>query len=65
MKKFVVLLEGWNDKHEQDCMTYVIPTENDVEDILNVGELAEVMARRDYPQFDEFQILYVKELLAR
>lgn len=41
MKKFVVLLEGWSDKHEQDCMTYVIPTENDVEGILSVGELAE------------------------
>ena len=65
MKKFVVLLEGWNDKHEQDCMAYVIPTENDIGSILNVEEPAEVMAKRDYPQFDKFQILYVKELLIR
>ena len=65
MTKFVVLLEGWNDKREQDCMAYVITTGNDIESILNAEEPAEAMARRDYPQFNKFQILYVKELLAR
>lgn len=65
MKKFVVLLEGWNDKHEQDCMTYVVDVDDDFESILSVEEQAEKMARSEHPHLKSFETLYIKELLNR
>lgn len=49
MKKFVALFEGWNDKHEQECMCYTISVNDDFESILSVEEQAEKMARSEYP----------------
>ena len=45
MKKFVALFEGWNDKHDHECMCYVVDVDDDFESILSVEEQAEKMAR--------------------
>ena len=65
MKKFVVLLEGWNRKHDHECMCYTISVNDDFESILGVEEQAEKMARSEYPHLTKFETLYIKELLDR
>ncbi len=65
MKKFVALFEGWNDKHDHECMCYVVDVNDDFESILSVEEQAEKMARSEYPNLKNFETLYIKELLNR
>lgn len=65
MKKFVVLFEGWNDKHDHDYMRYVVDANDAFESILSVEERAEKMARSEYPHLTEFETLYIKELIKR
>lgn len=65
MKKFVVLFEGWNEKHDHECMCYVVDVDGDFESILSVAEQAGKMARNEYPHLKSFETLYVKELLNR
>lgn len=36
MKKFVVLFECWNYKHDHECMCYVVDVDDDFESILSV-----------------------------
>lgn len=63
MKKFVVLFEGWNDKHYHDYMRYVVDANDGFESILSVEERAEKMARSKHPNMKNFKTLYIKELL--
>lgn len=65
MKKFVALFEGWNDKHDHECMCYTVSVNDDFENILSVEEKAEKMARNEYPHLKKFETLYIKELLNR
>ena len=65
MKKFVVLFEGWNDKHDHDYMRYVVDTNDVFESILSVEERAEKMARNEYPHLTKFETLYIKELIKK
>ena len=65
MKKFVALFEGWNDKHDHECMCYTISANDDFESILSVEEQAEKMARNEYPNLTKFETLYIKELIKR
>lgn len=65
MKKFVALFEGWNDKHDHECMCYVVDVDDDFESILSVEEQAEKMARNEYPHLTKFEPLYIKELIKR
>lgn len=65
MKKFVVLFEGQNEKHDHECMCYVVDVDDDFESILSVEEQAEKMARNEYPHLKSFETLYIKELLNR
>lgn len=65
MKKFVVLFEGWNDKHDHECMCYVVDVDDDFESILNVEEQAKRMAQNEYPHLTKFETLYIKELIKR
>lgn len=65
MKKFVALFEGWNDKHDHECMCYTISANDDFESILSVEEQAEKMARSKHPNMKNFKTLYIKELLNR
>lgn len=65
MKKFVVLFEGWNDKHDHDYMRYVVDENDGFEGILSVEERAEKMARSKHPNMKNFKTLYIKELLNR
>lgn len=65
MKKFVVLFEGWNDKHDHDYMRYVVDENDGFESILSVEERAEKMARSKHPNMKNFKTLYIKELLNR
>lgn len=65
MKKFVVLFEGWNDKHEHEYMRYIVDVYDDFESILSVEERAEKMARSKHPNLKNFKTLYIKELLNR
>lgn len=65
MKKFVTLFEGWNDKHDHECMCYTISVNDDFESILSVEEQAEKMARNEHPHLTKFETLYIKELLSR
>ncbi len=65
MKKFVVLFESWNGKHNHECMCYTISVNDDFESILGVEEQAEKMARSEYPHLTKFETLYIKELLDR
>lgn len=64
-KKFVALFERWNEKHDHECMCYVIDVNDDFESILSVEEHAEEMARNEYPHLKSFEMLYIKELLNR
>lgn len=63
MKKFVVLFEGLNDKHEHEYMRYVVDANDGFESILSVEERAEKMARSKHPNMKNFKKLYIKELL--
>ena len=65
MKKFVVLFEGWNDKHDHDYMRYVVDVNDDFESILSVAEQAGKMAKNEYPHLTKFETLYIKELIKR
>lgn len=65
MKKFVVLFEGWNGKHDHECMCYTISVNDDFESIFGVEEQAEKMARSEYPHLTKFETLYIKDLLDR
>lgn len=65
MKKFVVLFEGWNDKHDHECMCYVVDVDDDFESILSVEEQVEKMARNEHPHLTKFETLYIKELIKR
>lgn len=65
MKKFIVLFEGWNGKHDHECMCYTISVNDDFESILGVEEQAEKMARSEYSHLTRFETLYIKELLSR
>lgn len=65
MKKFVVLFEGWNDKHDHECMCYTVNVNDDFDSILNVEEKAEKMARSEYPHLVKFETLFIKELIKR
>jgi hypothetical protein len=65
MKKFVVLFEGWNDKHDHDYMRYVVDANDGFESILSVEERAKKMARNEYPHLTKFETLYIKELIKR
>lgn len=65
MKKFVVLFEGWNGKHDHECMCYTISVNDDFKSIFGVEEQAEKMARSEYPHLTKFETLYIKELLDR
>ena len=65
MKKFVVLFEGWNGKHDHECMCYTISVNDNFESILGVEEQAEKMARSESPHLTKFETLYIKELLDR
>lgn len=65
MKKFVVLFEGWNYKHDHECMCYVVDVNDDFESILSIEEQAEMMARNEYPHLTEFETLHIKELIKR
>ena len=65
MKRFVALLEGWNDKHDNECMCYVVDVDDDFESILSVEEQAEKMARNEYPHLKSFETLCIKELINR
>ena len=65
MKKFVVLFEGWNDKHDRECMRYVVDADDGFESILSVEKRAEKMARSKHPNLKNFNTLYIKELLNR
>ena len=65
MKKFVVLFEGWNDKHDHECMCYVVDVDDDFESIVCVAEQAGKMARSEHPHLKSFETLYIKELLNR
>lgn len=65
MKKFVALFEGWNDKHDHECMCYTVSVNDDFESILSVEEKAEKMARSEHPHLTKFETLYIKELLSR
>lgn len=65
MKKFVALFEGWNEKHDHECMCYVIDVDDDFESILSVEEQAERMAQNEHPHLKSFETLYIKELLNR
>lgn len=65
MKKFVVLFEGWNDKHDHECMCYVVDVDDDFESILSVTEQAGKMAQNEYPHLTKFETLYIKELIKR
>ena len=65
MKKFVVLFEGWNDKHEREYMRYIVDVYDNFESILSVEEQAEKMARSKHPNLKNFKTLYIKELLNR
>lgn len=65
MKKFVALFEGWNDKHDHECMCYAVNVDDDFESILSVEEQAEKMARNEHPHLTKFETLYIKELLGR
>lgn len=65
MKKFVVLFEGWNDKHDHECMCYTVNVNDDFDSILNVEEQAKKMARNEYPHLTKFETLYIKELIKR
>ena len=65
MKKFVAIFEGWNDKHDHECMLYVVDVDDDFESILIVEEQAENMARSEYPHLLKFETLFIKELLKR
>ena len=62
MKKFVVLFEGWNDKHDHECMCYVVDVDDDFESILSVAEQAGKMAQNEHPNLKKFETLYIKEL---
>lgn len=65
MKKFVALFEGWNEKHDHECMCYVIDVDDDFESVLSVEEQTEKMARNEYPHLTEFETLYIKELIKK
>lgn len=65
MKKFVVLFEGWNYKHDHECMCYVVDVDDDFESILSVEKQAEKMDRSEYPHLTKFETLYIKELIER
>lgn len=65
MKKFVVLFEGWNDKHDHECMCYVVDVDDGFESILSVEEQTEKMARNEHPHLTKFETLYIKELIKR
>ena len=65
MKKFVALFEGWNDKHDHECMCYTVNINDDFESIFDVVEKAGKMARSEYPHLVYFETLYIKELLKR
>ena len=49
MKKFVALFEGWNDKHDHECMCYTVSANDDFESILSVEEQAEKMGKKQIP----------------
>lgn len=65
MKKFVALFEGWNDKHDHECMCYTVNVNDDFKSILSVEEHAKKMARSEYPHLTKFETLYIKELIKR
>lgn len=65
MKKFVVLFEGWNDKHDHECICCTVNVKDAFDSILDVEEKAEKMARNEYPHLKSFETLYIKELLNR
>ena len=65
MKKSVVLFEGWNDKHDHECMCYVVNVDDDFESILSVEEQAKKMVRNEYFHLTKFETLYIKELIKR
>ena len=65
MKKFVVLFEGWNYKHDHACMCYVVDVDDDFESILSVEKQAEKMGPSEYPHLTKFETLYIKELIER
>lgn len=65
MKKFVALFEGWNDKHDHECMCYTVNVNDNFDSILDVEEQAEKMARSEYPYLVKFETLFIKELLKR
>lgn len=46
MKKFVALFEGWNDKHDHECMCYTVSVNDDFESILSVEESRKDGAKR-------------------
>lgn len=65
MKKFVVLFEGWNEKHDSECICCTVNVKDAFDSILDVEEKAEKMARSEYPHLKSFEVLYIKELLNR
>ena len=65
MERVVVLLEGWNDNHESDCMSYIIETEDDIDNMYSIEAQAVDKAIEEHPKFKNFKVLYTKILLNR